>query len=150
MSTIRWLLAWFHLLALAVGFGAVFARRKALLELRNGGRIGMVFFADNFWGAAAGVWVVTGLARAFGPIEKGAEYYFGQPLFLAKMVLFVAILVLEIGPMVGLIRWRIQVARGEPVDTSPALRWGRISMIQTMMLVAMVGLATAVARGLRP
>jgi len=34
-----------------------------------------VFHADNWYGVAAILWVVTGLLRAYGGLEKGSAYY---------------------------------------------------------------------------
>ena len=55
---------------------------------------------------------------------------------------------LEIEPIVTLIHWRIQLARGETINTEPAHRFGQISAVQTVVGVMTVFAATAVARGL--
>ena len=106
--TIRWLLAALHLLALGIGLGAVWARGRALQTQLDVTGLRRVFYADTWWGIAAVLWVGTGLVRAFGGFEKGSFYY----LLWAKMGLLAAILVLEVGPMIALIRWRGAVARG--------------------------------------
>ena len=99
-------------------------------------------------GVAAGLWIVTGLVRAFGGLEKGSFYYIHNPLFLAKMVCLVAILALEIRPMVTLIRWRSLVKKGAQPVTSSAQALADISTIQAVLIVVMVLLATAMARGI--
>ena len=96
---------------------------------------------------AALLWIVTGLIRAFGGFEKGTAYYLSNHLFWAKMGLLGAILILGLGPMVGLIRWRRQLRRGEAPDTSPAGRYARISYAQAVLVVLMVVAATGMARG---
>jgi putative membrane protein len=63
------------------------------------------------------------------------------------MGLLAAILLLEIGPMITLIRWRVQVGRGQPPDTHTAARLSRISVLQAVLVVLMVLAATAMARG---
>jgi len=63
------------------------------------------------------------------------------------MGLLTAILILELGPMITLMRWRRQVARGEVPDTRAASRFGRISFVQATLVVLMVLAATAMARG---
>jgi putative membrane protein len=145
--TVRWLLAAFHLLALGVGLGAVWARGRALQGGLDAAGLRRVFYADTGWGVAALVWIGTGLARAFGGFEKGSFYYLHNHVFWGKMGLLVAILVLELRPMVTLIQWRRLVARGAAPDTRSASRFARISFVQAALVVLMVLAATAMARG---
>ncbi len=56
-----------HLLTLALGLGGVWARGRALRR----GDLPAAFAADAAWGIAALLWLATGLARAFGGLEKG-------------------------------------------------------------------------------
>lgn len=149
MDALRWLLATLHLLALAIGFGAVWARARALRQRLDETGLRAVFIADGLWGLAALLWLVTGLWRAFGGVEKGTQYYLSNPVFHLKLTLFVVIFLLELPPMVGLIRWRIARQRGTPVDTARAPRYAKISSIQGVLLVLMVCAATAIARGFR-
>lgn len=139
----RWAFAALHLLALGIGLGAVWARARALsaVDLKR------AFYADNWWGIAAILWVATGLTRAFGNLEKGSAYYLHNSFFRVKMALLVLILVLEIVPMSTLIRWRVRVARGEQPDTRVAPRLALISRVQAGLVVLMVLAATAMARG---
>jgi hypothetical protein len=67
---------------------------------------------------------------------------------LLKMALLGLVLLLEVWPMVTLIRWRIQLARGEEIDTRPASRFALISAAQTMLVIAIAFAATAMARGI--
>jgi putative membrane protein len=106
------------------------------------------FRADTLWALAAVLWIATGLWRLFGGLEKGTAYYFGNDAFWTKMGLLVLVLLLEIVPMVTLIRWRAQDRRGEPIDTSRAALLVRISVFQAILVVLMVFAATAMARGI--
>lgn len=146
--TTRWLFAAAHLLALGIGLGAVWARARALRGLLDTPGLRRVFYADTWWGVAAGLWLVTGLVRAFGGLEKGTAYYLHNHVFWTKMVLLGLILILEARPMVKLIRWRKMAARGERVDTSFAPQMATISYVQGVLVVLMVLAATAMARGL--
>jgi putative membrane protein len=145
--TVRWLLAALHLLALGIGLGAVWARGRALAGGLDAAGLRRVFYADTWWGVAALVWIGTGLARVFGGFEKGSFYYLHNHAFWGKMGLLVAILVLELRPMVTLIQWRRLVARGAVLDTRGASRFARISFVQAALVVVMVLAATAMARG---
>jgi putative membrane protein len=148
--TLRWALAAIHLLALAIGFTGIWGRARALRGTLDAQGLQRVFAADSLWGFAALLWIVTGAARAFGGLEKGTLYYMSQPYFAIKMALFAAILALEVMPMIALIRWRIAVRRGTPVDLGKARLFARISDTQTLLVILMVFAATAMARGIRP
>jgi putative membrane protein len=144
---IRWMFAAVHLLALGIGLGAVWTRGRALGgELTDAG-LRRVFYADTWWGIAAILWIGTGLTRAFGGLEKGSAYYLHNTFFRIKMTLLVIILLLEIAPMVTLIRWRMQLARGVQPDTRAAKAFARISFVQAGLVVLMVLAASAMARG---
>jgi putative membrane protein len=143
----RWLLASLHLLALGIGLAAVWTRGRALHGLLDKTGLQRVFLADTFWGVAAVLWIATGLLRAFAGFEKGTAYYLQNDAFLLKMILLGLILALEVWPMVTLIRWRIQLGRGQQPDTTAAAALARISLVQTILVILMVLAATAMARG---
>ena len=64
------------------------------------------------------------------------------------MALFLMILLLEVRPMVTFIRWRIQLGRGLPVDTSVARRLYTLNHIELALVVVMVFVAGMMARGI--
>jgi len=143
----RWLLASVHVLALGIGLGAIVVRASALRGELSGTALRRVFNADTAWGIAALLWISTGLLRAFAGFEKGSAYYLSNTWFWFKMALLVAILLLEAWPMTTLIRWRIGAGRGRAIETSRAVAMSRISMVQAVLVIAMVFAATAMARG---
>ena len=145
---IRWLFAALHLLGLGVGLGAVWARARALRGPLDPEGLRRVFYADGWWGAAAAIWIVTGLVRVIGGLEKGMDYYLQNHVFWGKMTLLLAILALEVSPMVTLVRWRTQLRRGEAPDTRLAGRFASISYLQAVLVLLMVLAATAMARGI--
>jgi putative membrane protein len=147
---LRWLVASVHLLALGLGLGSIWSRAQNLAHVEAPRALKRVFFADTWWGIAALVWISTGVARAFGGLEKGSSYYLSQPTFHIKMGLLILILLLEIWPMVTLIQWRIQTGRGATPNTARARAFSAISYVQSLLVVLMVFAATAMARGLRP
>lgn len=143
-----WMLATIHLLALGIGLGAIVARAAGLRTASPGPGLRTVFFADAMWGLAALLWISTGLWRAFGGIEKGSSYYLGSTAFWIKMSLLLGVLILEIRPMLTLIRWRMAFRDGDEPDLSLAPALARISVVQAGLVVAMAFAATAMARGI--
>ena len=148
---LRIILAAVHLLALGVGFGAILSRAASLREPVSAASVRRALQVDIGWGVAAGLWIVTGLWRYLGGIEKGTSYYNGNHAFLGKMGLLVVILALEVWPMVTLIRWRGALARGANPEAvaipATARKIATISTIQALLIVIMVFLAVAMARG---
>jgi putative membrane protein len=148
---LRIALAASHLLALALGLGAVFVRSGALLARPLSRRdLARAFKADAFWGVAAFLWIGTGLWRLLGSTEKSTSYYWGNHAFLTKIGLFGAILLLELYPMITLIRWRRAAARGGDGWVPPehtARRIAGIGHLEALLVIVMVVLATAMARG---
>ncbi|MFJ2540026.1 DUF2214 family protein [Pseudomonas sp. NPDC087614] len=145
---VQWFLAAVHLLAFALGFWAVLTRGAAFSRLVAGsGDAGRVLLADNLWGISALVLLVTGGMRAFGGYEKGTDYYLHQPLFHLKMTLFVLILLIELSPMITLVKWRVSLVRGAALDTGRAKLYARISHVEALLLVLMVVAAAGMARG---
>ena len=71
-----------------------------------------LFQADGLWGLAALLWIGTGLARAFGRLEKAPDFYLRNGFFWVKMALFLLALLLELYPMSTFIQWRVRRSRG--------------------------------------
>lgn len=136
-----------HLLALGIGLPAIFLRARALSGALDAAGLKRVFAADGAWGLAAFLWLATGPLRAFGPFEMGAGWYLSTWLFHLKLTLFVLIVLLEIAPMVGLIRWRAALKRGAEPDVRSAALYRRLSQVQLALVVAIVFVASFMARG---
>jgi putative membrane protein len=148
---LRITLAALHLIALGLGLGAVIARGTALREAPSNAALRRAFRSDSTWGFAALLWIVTGLWRLLAGIEKPTGYYLANPMFHAKIGLFVLILVLETWPMITLIRWRRTFGAGESAERLMTSGAGRriatISHIEALVVVIMVFVAVALARG---
>ncbi|AOJ82529.1 hypothetical protein WS86_06455 [Burkholderia savannae] len=148
--TVRWLLAAVHLLAFGFALASIAARSRALKRVaasRQSADLPDVFRADAIWGVSALVLITTGIVRAFGGFEKGGEYYLHAPLFHLKMGALALILMLELIPMTGLIRWRVTARRGMLPDLARAPAYARIGHVQAMLVVAIVFAAAGMARG---
>jgi putative membrane protein len=148
---LRVALAVLHLLALAIGLQAVLQRSQWLTKPLTGDVVKRVLHADSEWGLAAFLWIGTGLWRYLGSSEKSSDYYEHNAFFLAKIAILVVVLVLEIKPMTTLIRWRIALGRGSLPEQLPgsnsARSISRTSAIQGILVVLMLVLAVAMARG---
>lgn len=145
---VRWLVAALHLLGMAVAVGSIVWRAGALKAVRDHRDLAPVFRADNLWGLSALVLIGTGLWRAFGGLEKGSAYYLANEMFWMKMGILAAVLVLEIWPMVTLIRWRIGLYRSAAIDTRAARRLAGVSVVEAALVVLLVITAAGMARGI--
>ncbi len=134
------------------GAASVFARGLRLRDLRRSPEDSVVlqrlFQADGLWGLAAVLWLVTGLSRAFGRVEREPAFYLRNGFFWVKMGLFVLVLALEILPMVTFIRWRVAKSRG----SAPAIGAGFSTLIalndaEVVLIVIIPFVAALMARG---
>jgi putative membrane protein len=152
---LRLTLAALHLFALAFGPASAYVRGRALSERPlTIASVSRAFIADSWWGAAAGLWIITGFWRLLGGTEKETGYYFSNRFFMAKMSILVVILVLEIRPMIILIRWRRALKKSAETwspDERAAAWITKTSYIQVALVLMMVVAAVAMARwyGLR-
>jgi putative membrane protein len=139
-----------HVLALGVGLGAVFARGRALRAVAAGDQAAVhrVLFADSFWGAAALLWIVTGLARLFGGLDKDPGFYLHNGFFWIKMGLFGCVFALEIAPMAAFVRWRAALRRDAAPGTRGVPLFVRLNDAETALVLLIPFAAAAMARGL--
>jgi putative membrane protein len=151
LAMLRLTLAVIHLIGWAMALGSVFARARALHDVRDRATLNRGFMADNFWGIAALVLVSTGLWRALASTEKSSSYYWHSHAFYTKMALFGLVFALELWPMITLIRWRRAAASATLPEPDAlhrtARRIARISDVQTLLLLGIVAAAAMMARG---
>jgi putative membrane protein len=103
---------------------------------------------DRWYGQFAMLLVVVGLLRVYF-FEKGKAFYFGNPVFNAKMTLFVLVGMVSIYPTVRFIKWRAQTRQGAAPLVS-AKEYGRIMMslrIELLLLLGTALCASLMARG---
>lgn len=126
----------FSLVAALVAEHLLFDRRLEAPVMRTLQRI------DTVYGASAGVLLAAGLLRVF-LFEKGAQYYFGNPYFLAKLALFVLLALLSVYPTVAFISWRKR-----PGVTEAQARWiPRLLRVQLALVPLILLLAVLMAKG---
>ena len=103
---------------------------------------------DRWYGQFAMLLVVVGLLRVYF-FEKGKAFYFGNPVFNAKMALFVLVGLVSIYRTVRFIKWRAQTRQGAAPLVS-AKEYGRIMMslrIELLLLLGTALCASLMARG---
>lgn len=143
------LASWIHVLSLAIGLPAIFFRWRALAGgPTDVARAERAHAADNVWGLAAMTWVGSGLWRALAGTDKPWDYYANHGMFWVKMGLFGLMFLLEIGPMVVLIQWRVQKARGRPMTLEHGSWIALLSAVEVGVVLAMAFVATLMARGI--
>ena len=140
------LLSAVHLLTLAHGLGAVFMRGRALARPLDEAGWQRLLAADNVWGAAAGLWIASGLGRVFfGGKEPG--FYWRNGFFWVKLALFGLVFALELTPMMTFIRVRSARRRGTALPRFPVEAYCRINSAEIVLVVAIVFAAAFMARG---
>src|SRR4051812_46850009 len=135
-----------HVLTMALGLGAVFARGRALAGTLDAAGWRRLLAADNVWGIAAGLWIASGLARVFFG-GKEASFYWHNGFFWIKMALFAFVFVLEIAPMTTFIRVRAAQRRGAAVPAFSVDAYRRINTAEIVVVVVIVPIAALMARG---
>ena len=105
--------------------------------------------ADRWYGALAVLVLVVGFLRALY-FEKGRDFYFGNPVFHAKLGLFLLIGLLSIYPTVRFIRWGTQTRQGLAPTVSER-EYGLIMALLRAEMALLVGVllcASLMARGI--
>jgi uncharacterized membrane protein len=140
------LLSAIHVLTLALGAGAVFLRGRALAGPLDGAGWRRLLAADSAWGAAAALWIASGLARVFFGGKEPAFYWYNG-FFWIKLGLFAAVFALEMTPMMTFIRARTALRRGAPLPAFPLDAYRRINAAELALVVSIVFVAAFMARG---
>jgi putative membrane protein len=140
------LLSAVHVLTLALGLGAIFLRGRALAGPLDEAGWRRLLAADNAWGAAAGLWIASGLGRVFlGGREP--SFYWHNGFFWIKMALFGLVFVLELTPMITFIRVRSARKRGTPLPQFSVKALRRMNTAEFALVVVIVFVAAFMARG---
>jgi putative membrane protein len=103
---------------------------------------------DGAYGAIAGLVLIVGFLRVFFGL-KGAEFYFSNGFFWAKIAAFAAVGILSIPPTLRFLTWR-RASRADPSFTPSEAEIGsvrRMLHFETVPLVLIPIFAAAMARG---
>ena len=142
-------LAFLHFTAILLVAGFLVAEAMLLRGDLGARDITALVRSDIGYSASAVLALATGLARAlFG--AKGWAFYADNPLFWAKLGLFLAIGLISIRPTLAFLRWR-RAARGTAGFSVPAAQTGaaRRHVLVELHLLALLPLAAVLmARGI--
>lgn len=148
-----WKDALFAYLHFAAIFGLVWFIAQEWLLLRAGAAsidLERLARADARFGLFAGLVLLTGAVRAVWG-AKGWSFYAHNPVFHAKIGLFVLVGLLSILPTIAFLRWR-KARRADPAYRVAETDWRRARrfVLVELHLLALIPLAAVImARGLR-
>jgi putative membrane protein len=140
------ILSAFHMLTLALGMAAIFARGRALSRPLDDAGWGRLLAADNAWGIAALLWIATGIGRVFYG-GKAPSFYWGNGLFWVKLALFGIVFLLELTPMVTFIRVRRARSQRTALPRFSVAACRRINDVELALVITIVFVAAFMARG---
>ena len=141
-------LAVVHHWALLLLIAALFAEFILLRQTPSAAGVRTLARVDQAYGGAAMLLLAAGFARVFWG-AKGADFYLDNPVFWAKVAVFVGVGLLSIVPTVRYPRWLKQLkadgrlpAEAQVQDTRCWVGW------QLLLFVALPVLAAMMARGI--
>lgn len=143
------IVAYLHYAGFMVSFGALAIERwtlKSELTLRESWRI---VIADATYGIAATTVMVTGVLRVLY-FEKGTDYYVNNPVFWAKVALFIIVGTVSLYPTISFITW-ISTLRAKVPPKLPEAVVTRLQQIIQFELIGFLSiplLAALMARGI--
>ncbi|MGH8700217.1 MAG: DUF2214 family protein [Burkholderiales bacterium] len=142
-------LAYLHFAAILLVAGFLVAEAMLLRGDLGARDIAALVRSDIAFAASAVLALATGLARVFFG-AKSAAFYADNPLFWAKLGLFLAIGLISIRPTLAFLRWR-RAARGAAGFSVPAAetKSARRYVLVELQLLALLPLAAVLmARGI--
>ena len=112
------------------------------------GRARQLVSADIVFGAAAAAVLLSGVLRMFY-FGKGAAFYLGNPLFHAKLTLFVLAAFLSVYPTVQFRSWRaaVRAARRPDVPAAMLVTMRRVIGLELALIALIPLLAVMMGRG---
>ena len=143
------LLAYLHFTAILILASSLGAEALLLRAQVGAATLRALARADLLYGISSGVVIATGLARLFYG-AKGYAFHAGNPVFWAKLALFLAVGLLSIPPTLRFIRWR-RALKTEPafVPHESELAATRRLVFIELHLLALIPLAAVfMARGM--
>ena len=142
------LIPYLHYIGIMTLMGSLIAEHLFLKPGLSASRIRSLAGVDLVYGLAAIVVLATGLLRWF-VYGKGSDFYLSNPLFHAKLTLFVLLGVLSIFPTIKFLKWRKQITNGKAPDTSDRNIRKMLMFVRIELLIVVIIplLAVMIARG---
>ncbi len=140
------LLAFFHFAAIGVLAALLAVELARCTRSATPAQLVGLKKIDGLYGLSAVLALATGVARAVWG-AKGTAFYLANPVFHAKVGLFVLVGLLSIYPTVQFFRWARLDGRHFP-DEAAILRVRNVLLLQLALLVMIPLLATLMARGI--
>lgn len=111
-------------------------------------RVAQMQGIDRWYGIVAGLVILTGLGLVFFG-AKGSAYYAHNPIFWAKMVIFVAIALISIVPTAAYLNWNKRLAADGSIvlEAAEYARLRRLIWIQVALFVLLPLCAALMANG---
>ncbi len=142
------LLAYFHFVAIILLYSFLTVEVMLARQTISADRIQLLVRVDRWYFFAAMAVLASGLLRLFLG-AKGAAFYVHNPVFMAKVLLFLLIGGLSVAPTLQFLRWR-KAAGADAGFVVPALeqtRLRRYLMIEIHLAVLLPLLAVLMSRG---
>jgi len=140
--------AFIHFLAVFGVVATVFLEWQTMTPAPSHAEARRIQRCDRWYGMFAMLLVAVGLLRVYF-FEKGKAFYFGNPIFNAKMTLFILVGLVSIYPTIRFIKWRAQMRQGAaPVVSAEEYRRIMMSLrAELLLLLATALCASLMARG---
>ncbi|MBE8985761.1 DUF2214 family protein [Nostoc sp. LEGE 12450] len=143
------IVAYLHYLSFMLCFGALVSEALNLKKELSLNEAWKIVIADAVYGISATVVLVTGILRViyFG---KGTDYYLSNPVFYAKVVVFIVVGLLSLYPTISFIGWVKSLQQGQ----APKLELLKLNRLIWLIRIELVGftlipfLAAIMARGI--
>ncbi|MEH1868617.1 MAG: DUF2214 family protein [Nostoc sp.] len=143
------IVAYLHYLSFMLCFGALVSEALNLKKELSLNEAWKIVIADTVYGISATVVLVTGILRViyFG---KGTDYYLSNPVFYAKVVVFIVVGLLSLYPTISFIGWVKSLRQGQ----APKLELLKLNRLIWLIRIELVGftliplLAAIMARGI--
>ncbi|MBC1225271.1 DUF2214 family protein [Nostoc sp. UCD121] len=143
------IVAYLHYLSIMLCFGALVSEALNLKKELSLNEAWKIVIADAVYGISATVVLVTGILRViyFG---KGADYYLSNPVFYAKVVVFIVVGLLSLYPTISFIGWVKSLQQGQV----PKLELLKLNRLIWLIRIELLGftliplLAAIMARGI--
>jgi putative membrane protein len=137
-----------HFISIMVLMGSLITEHILLKPNMSKQEINSFAMIDLIYGIAAVLVLGTGLLRWF-VYGKGMVYYLTNPVFHAKLTLFVILAILSIFPTIKFLKWNKQVNSGQEPNMNDKMVKKILMYIRLELLILVIIplLAVMIARG---